>query len=583
MRASDSKGHERTSNGARRIIWCFGMCFAVLPAVRAEDAKKTSEPEAKAEPTPAAAEVPTRDALKISAQVDALIDAQLHRKKLPRLDAARDFEFLRRISVDVAGTTPDAERARRFLASEEKDRRQKLVDEVLDDEKFGRQFGRVWRDWIAPAELPSEGNGGNQPITATRNLGKWFAEQFNAGTPWNQIVSGVVNVKGHIKENPQGLFFSLTGTDTGIPEPAGATRAISSLFLGIDVQCAQCHDDPYRDWKQNDFWGVAAFFRNLEAKFDGRYFGSLKESFGRPSKGAKKTTTRDRSPNGSITIPRDSFKNAGDVVMARFVLGDKIEAKAKEALRPAFTEWLVSAKNPYFARAFVNRSWAYLFGRGIIEPVDDMRPSVAPSVPGVLELLTKEFIASDFDVKHLFRCILNTKTYQRSSLATSDAERSARDLFGRAPVKLLSADQLRDSLRQALGDSRLDLHTYDRKRLGKFGESSPVGDEYTEFQRLFETDENDPTAFTFGIPQFLALLNHPTVTSGGRTVAELIKKKTSPEDAIEALYLSTLARRPSDAEAKEALAFIQEGSDASESYAGVLWMLLNRSEFLLLR
>jgi len=523
-----------------------------------------------------------REVSSVATRIDAEIEGKLSEAKTAPAEVADDVEFLRRTYLDLTGSAPLAHQAAAFLDSEERDRA-KLIDELLADDRFGLQFGRVWRDWIAPAELPSEGNGGNQPIKATRNLGSWFAEQFNEDRPWDEIVAAVLSVEGTLKEAPQGLFFSLSGTDTGIPEPAGAVRAVSSLFLGVDLQCAQCHDDPYREWKQDDFWGAAAFFKNMEGRFNGRYFDSITESFGKKlGKGGKKTTTRDKSPNGSITIPKNSFKNAGSVVEARYLLGEELEAEEKQPLRGFFSGWVVSKDNPYFARAFVNRTWAYFFSRGLVEPIDDMRPANTASHPETLELLTTEFVESGFDVKHLVRCIVTTKAYQRTSRG-DDPERAVANLFGRRATKLMSADQLYDSLKFALDDPRLDVRTYDSKESKKFGESSPVGDEHTEFQRLFETDENDATVFTHGIPQFLALVNHPNVSSGGPAVAKLIKDKVEPTEAVERLYLGTLSRKPTEEELREAVEFVVTGDDRSESYAGVLWMLLNRSEFLLVR
>ncbi|MDA1013688.1 MAG: DUF1549 domain-containing protein [Planctomycetota bacterium] len=525
-----------------------------------------------------------RDAQRIADQIDSAIEHGLQQRKLTAVAISDDVEFLRRAYIDISGRIPTAQQATAFLENSDKNKRRELIDALLADKNFGEQLGRVWRDWIAPAELPSEGNGGNQPIKATRNLGIWFAEQFNANERWDKIVESVINVDGNLKDHPQGLFYSLVGTDTGIAEPAGATRAISSLFLGVDLQCAQCHDDPYREWKQTDFWGTAAFFRNMESKFNGRYFDSITESFGKKlGKGGKKTNTGDASPNGSISIPNDSFKNAGNIVPARLVLSDTINAQDNQALRPIFAKWLVSTENPYFARAFVNRLWSYYFARGLVMPIDDMRPSNAASHPEVLQLLTKEVIDSGFNVKHLVRCLVNTRAWQRTSVAKQDVEQRAAAAFGRRPVKLMSADQLYDSLKLALDDPKLDLRTYDPKESNRFGESSPIGDQDTEFQRLFETDENDSTNFTHGIPQFLALLNHPRVSSGGPMVERLIKDKTEPAVAVKTLYIGTLSRTPSDRESTEAVEYINSNADRRIGYAGVLWMLLNRSEFMLVR
>ena len=532
------------------------------------------------------------EAREVAARIDGHIDAALQAHKLVAAAVADDAAFLRRAYLDLTGRIPTAEQAAQFLDGQPSNKRERLIDQLLASPQYGEHFGRVWRDWIAPAELPSEGNGGNQPIAATRKLGVWFAEQFNQNEPWDRLVHSVLTVDGELAEHPQALFYSLVGTDTGIPQPAGATRAVGSLFLGLQLQCAECHDDPFRAWKQSDFWGTAAFFRNTEATFDGRYFASVTETFGKETsakgkRSSKKTTRNDRSPNGSITIPAASFTNSGTVVSGKFPSGDALATDARQPLRPILAQWIVSRDNPYFARAFVNRMWAYFFVRGFVNPIDDIRSDNPPSHPELLDLLTEEFLASSFDVKHLLRCIVNASVYQRTSAADPrlGSDHSARLLkaFARQPLKLISTDMLFDSLKLALQDSALDLRTVDPKLSSKFGESTPIGDAYQEFTRLFETNENDATDFRHGIPQFLALMNHPRLSDGGQTVAGLLTAKLEPREAIEQLYLGTLSRRPTDEEYQEASRFVQQSSAPRAGYSGVLWMLINRSEFIVIR
>jgi hypothetical protein len=252
-------------------------------------------------------------------------------------------------------------------------------------------------------------------------------------------------------------------------------------------------------------------------------------------------------------------------------------------LRPVFADWLTARDNPYLARAFANRAWAYFLGRGIVHPVDDFRGDNPPALPALLNQLTAEFVASDFDVRHLVRCIANSRTYQRTSRFGKEKNADTVAAFGRMPVKVMSADVLYDSLRLALTDPNLDLRSYDAKDAGRFGESSPVGTAYDEFVKVFATNREDATDFTHGIPQFLALLNHPRLRSGGKTVDDLLKTKLEPAQAIETLYLATLARRPTAEEAQEAEQFLANSLEPRKGYNGVLWMLVNRSEFLLIR
>ena len=235
-------------------------------------------------------------------RIDARIDAKLQAENLEAMAPADEAEFLRRVYLDLTGRIPTASQAASYLDSSHSSKRAQLIDELLASPQYGEHFGRVWRDWIAPAELPSEGNGGNQPIAATRKLGVWFAEQFNQNEPWDRLVYSVLTVDGELADHPQALFYSLVGTDTGIPQPAGATRAVGTLFLGLQLQCAECHDDPFRTWKQTDFWGAAAFFRNTEATFDGRYFASVTETFGKETSAKGKRSSKKTTRNDSFSF-----------------------------------------------------------------------------------------------------------------------------------------------------------------------------------------------------------------------------------------------------------------------------------------
>jgi hypothetical protein len=522
----------------------------------------------------------------VAKRLDQAIDAKLKEATLTPAKLADDGEFMRRVYLDITGRVPTAKQAADFLASAAPDKRAKLIDELLASPQYGEQFGRVWRDWIAPAELPSEGNGGNQPIKATQDLGKWLAERFNKGDGWDTIVHRMLAVDGSLKQEPQAIFYSLVGDDQGRPQPAGAARAISSLFLGLQIQCAECHNDPFKEYKQADFWGMAAFFKNTSWTFNGRYFDAISEFDKMLDDGKNKrklTIINDKAPNGKITIPKESFKGVGTVYGAKFIEGRAIEPSDKQPLRPILADWITARDNPTFAKAFVNRTWAYFFARGLVTPIDDLRPDNPASHPGVLDELAKEFTDSNFDVRHLVRCVVQTRAYQRSSKPSPQEPKELPAQFGRMPVRLMSADVLYDSLRLAMTDPNLDLRGYDSKDAQRFGESSPTGSAYDEFVKLFLTNEEDATEFTHGIPQFLALINHPKLRTGGKTVEDLIKAKTEPAPAIETLYLATLSRKPSAEEAKEAADFATRVNDPKKAYSGILWMLVNRSEFLLVR
>ena len=502
----------------------------------------------------------------VAAVIDRHLNERLASLKLKPVARSDDAEFLRRVYLDLAGRVPAAEQAAAFLDSKVPDKRARLIDELLASPRFGEQLGRTWRDWICPPELPSDGNGGSQPHREAQNLGKWLGERFAAGDPWDRITRALLTVNGDIKTHPQVIFFGLSG-DGGKLTPDGTARAVASLFMGVQLQCARCHDDPYRDWSQKEHWALAAFFSRVNGNF-------------------QKVSETPASGGTQISIPKSAFKNPGTVVPAAFLRGQKLNPASSGSPREQFVNWLTARDNPYFARAFANRTWFYFFARGIVNPIDDFRDLNPPSHPGLMKLLANEFRESGHDVKHLVRCLCNTEAYQRTSrVAKGTDEKTLAALtaaFGRMPLRIMTADQLYDSLKQGYGDPKLDLRAIDVKDGNTTGMSAPVADAYLEFLRRFGTNKEDPTDFTHGIPQMLTMINHPRLLAGSKALDGHRKAKPTPssQQTVEWLYLSTLSRRPTAAEQAEAQRYLRRSPD---SYIGVLWMLVNRSEYLLVR
>ena len=503
----------------------------------------------------------------VASELDRLIFEKLKQYNLPNADLTSDAEFLRRTSLDLNGRVPLQSLVQSFLESEKENKREKLLQELLQSPEYGNHFGRVWRDWICPPELPSDQNGGKQPHKQAREMGMWFAQKFNEGVTWDNTVAELLNFSGELKDNHQAIFYSLIGQD-GRSDPANSARTISSLFMGMQTQCAQCHDDPYRDFAQSEFWGLSAFWGSMYADF-------------------KKVEPKPNHPE--IVIPKSAFKNSGTKVVASFPGDISIEKNNKSDWRPAFTQWLTSRGNPFFARAFVNRLWFQLFSSGLVNPVDDIRPLNPPSHPALLQMLADEFIASGYDVRHLVLCITLSETYQQSSSInaqlTHEQAVSQLKLFGRAPVKVMSTDQLHQSLQLALGEKRLDLRTHSKDDGNTNGESAAVGDEYLEFQRRFATNEEDLTDFTHGIPQMLTFLNHPRLLKGSLSLAD--HKKKNPEfdetEMIHWLYRSTLSRSPNAEELQDALDYTKSTQDPEIASNELLWVLLNQTEFILIK
>ena len=505
----------------------------------------------------------------VAEAIDKHLDGFLASAKLEPVPVSDDVEFLRRVYLDLTGRVPTAKQASAFLDSTQADKRETLIESVLATPEFGQQFGRTWRDWICPPELPSTGNAGTQPHQQARSFGDWMGKKFAAGEGWDHITRDILTAKGAIKDSPQVIFFGVVGKD-GKTNPGGTARAVASIFLGVQLKCAQCHDDPYRDWSQQEHWALAAFFGRSEGDFEKIEIG----------KGPAKQP-------GQIAIPGNAFKNAGTTVPAAFLRGEALQAKDVPDLRTPLVDWLTAKDNPYFSRAFANRLWFQLFARGIVNPIDDNRPLNPPSHPGLMRLLADEFVASGFDVKHLVRCLCRSQAYQRTSTPVpgTDAVRRAAltTAFGRMPIRVMTADMLHESLKLAYGEPELDLRS--GAKVNTTGMAATVGDALLEFHRRFGTNEEDRTDFTHGVAQMLTLINHPRLLGDSKALAEFLKNTPDASETrvVEWLYLSTLSRRPTAEEQREADAYVAQTPDTAQAYRGVLWMLVNRSEYLLVR
>jgi len=520
--------------------------------------------------TPAA-----RDFKAVAAIIDKEIDAELKESMIPASPLADDAEFLRRASLDITGKIPGYEKAAAFINSTDPDKRAKLVDELLASADYGKHFATIWQNRIMP------------PTTDVRRVNgepfhTWLAESFNKNRGWDKIVYDMIAAEGDGDKNPQVTFW-IAQVDGNRIAPNKATASCAQLFLGVQLQCAECHNHPFTGWKQTDFWSVAAFFGRVQMDRDSK---AQVKAGGLPGvseliKGGgdrKAGKGKDRTPvsaGATIVIP----ETKGKVVSAKFLEGAAPTLDPKQPFRPSFAEWATSGQNKFFANAAVNRTWNHFFGRGFVMPVDDFHAGNPPSHPTLLKNLAGELVASGFDLKHLIRGICASKTYQRTSrpLPGNDVDTT---LFSHMNVKVMSPEMLFDCLTSAMGTELARDTTAPRKAAGNKG----GGGTRAQFVAFFNTgDENtESTEFTHGIPQALRLMNSPQFNRGGPVVAEVMKKFAGDKaKIIEALYLSALTRKPTAAESKRMLEYVAKQSDAKTANASVLWVLLNSSEFIL--
>jgi hypothetical protein len=499
--------------------------------------------------------------------VDDVIDSRLAKEKVKAAPAADDAEFLRRAYLDLTGVIPTADKAAAFLDSKEPDKRAKLIDALLDSPEFGKFAASQWAALITVDE----------PALRAK-FEPWLADQFNKNRGWDALVRDLITATGTGPETT----FVLSNVDNKKPVPEKVAGATARLFLGIQLQCAECHNHPFTEWKQTDFWALAAFFSRTQVS-------------NKPPAGlgeAETTIIRVNPPKG-VKLPPDTFAGsvipiaatagtaAGTPVRAKFLQGSAPELDAKGPFRPALAAWVTAADNPFFAQAHVNRVWAHFFGPGLVNPVDDLSPENAPTQPDVLRVLAAEFQTSGFDRKHLIRTITATKAYQRTN--KGGIPPAELHLYARVPVKVMPPDALYDSLVRATGLKEITLNAY-LPTAGRGGVTAKVPPR-DAFVRFFSTRElgTAGTEYSHGIPQALALLNVPALNKPTPAVQQLVKDKVPAEQAVERLYLAALARRPTPDEVKVMADFLAKRPDPADGYAGVLWILLNTPEFVLTR
>lgn len=486
----------------------------------------------------------------LAGEIDRHIEARLKSESVQPAESADDAEFLRRVFLDLHGVVPTKEQADRFLADVDPQKRAKLVDALLASPRYGEYLGDIWQGYlISPLA--------DDPRALSDRLRPWLAKQFNTRS-WDQLTTDILTATGKIEENPAVTYLIEGRNPRGVPD---LTDLASRYFLGVRLNCAQCHDHPFVNWKQQDFWGMAAFFTQVQT----------------PAR-AKQVYMIGVVDDPKLTLA--TLKDAGaiDGFMPRpptFLGGQEMPA-GKTPYRAALATWMTSPQNPYFARAMVNRTWWRLFGRGIVGTVDDMHEGNPPSHPELLDLLARRFAESGFDHKSLTRAIVLSRAYQRTSrpgdLATTDAEKQAA-LFGRMSVKTMSAGQLYDSLETIFGAPEKTAGVDTRGQGARW-----------EFTRFFEdAGDPNPTAYRRGIPHLLRQMNSGQFAGHGRDalVDRLATPGRTPEDVASDLFVTILSRRPTAEEQAQFREYAGQAASLREACGELAWVLMMTSEFSL--
>jgi hypothetical protein len=559
---------------------------------------KTPDGKTGAKPAPAALvarPISSRDPRPVVEAIDRAIDGRLSAANQTAAPEADDAEFLRRATIDITGQIPSVATARAFLDDTAPDKRTKLVDGLLANPNYGRRFGSVWRRLIQPKPAA-----GGKP--QTDRFTPWMADQLNAGRGWNEIVRELMTTEADLARDGRAYFLQVN-SESFEPKPNLLAASTARLFLGVQLGCAECHDHPFAEWKQTEFWNLAAFY--------GRLHKRSKSDF---------TWTEEGSTAGAeITIPDNGGKAAGQVVPARFLGGKAPQGDARQPagsqpviphfngttpLRGVLADWITARDNPYFARAAVNRLWAHFFGHGLVEPLDGFQADYTASHPEALDKLAAEFVAADYDLRHVIRIITSTRAYRRTSRPAAGkephAEQPAADLLARMNVKVLDADTLYDALTAAVnadlttrGPQMIDASNGSSstgstagKKMVKVSRPEPMSigprDEFVGFFRS-AAGEAGPTNYAHGVPQLLRLMNADLLNVGTPAAKQAAASTATVDEKIEAMYLAALTRRPTDEQRKLIAEYVKEHGSSEQAWSDVFWMLVNSSEFLVNR
>jgi hypothetical protein len=486
------------------------------------------------------------DAQALADLIDRHIKARLEAEGMTSAPRADDAEFLRRVYLDLHGVVPTGKQAAAFLDSLDEHKRAEVIDELLSSPRYGEYFADLWRDRLISPLV-------NEQRMQSDRFGDWLTERFNDNVGWDRIAFELLTATGRLDENPAVTWLIEGRHPLGVTDLADLS---SRYFLGVRLNCCQCHDHPQVAWKRQDYWGLAAFFAQIQTP-------------GRP-KVVYLAGVRDDSKMTLATLAGGDAIEGLQVVPPTFLSGEQLP-DGKQPYRVALAEWITSPENPYFARAAVNRTWWHFFGRGIVNPVDDMHTGNLPSHPELLDELSRRFAESGFDLKLLCRAIVLSRTYQQTSRPGKQGDADAL-LLARMPIKVLAPAQLFDSLVLVLGPPSktpaLDVRPGARN----------------EFCQFFAADgDPDPTRYERGIPHVLRLMNSPQFA--GRNVAALVSRldpDRSPDAVLDELFLTVLSRRPTQAEVGLVRGELRtSGASPQSVYRELAWALLMSSEFSL--
>lgn len=517
-------------------------------------------------------------------KINQLIEQVWTEYEIEPSDPASDGEWCRRVHVDLLGRIPSVKELQSFLSDKHEHKKKRLVEKLLYDDEYTDEFARNWTTVWTNLLIGRTGGNDNNSMISRDGMQKYLRDSFAREKPYDVFVRELVAGTGTTTPNSQDFNGATNFLIDKVNEEGAsqATAATSRIFLGLQVQCTQCHNHPFNDWKQQKFWELNAFFRQVRA-----FRGATGQEMMNATAELRDQDFRGESGdnpdeaelyyelrNGQLSVAFPVFVDGQEIPRSGYVN----VVNRREKLADLMIE------SPYFPKVIVNRLWGRFLGYGFTTPVDDLGPHNIPSHPELLEYLGQEFRNSEFDLRKLIMWITLSRPYGLSSRRNKTNEKDD-PLLGESPkfsnfyIRQFEAEQLYESLMVAT----------DVKPTGTFEQRERIKNDWLQqFNRAFGNDEGlESTSFNGTIPQVLMMFNgdlirRATSTQEGSMIQQLSRSSMKDRRKIEYLFLAGLSRKPNAKELKLANAlYLANGGNPTEALSEIWWVILNTNEFIL--
>jgi hypothetical protein len=538
-----------------------------------------------------------------SALIDHWIKAKWADAQVKPSAKTNDAEFVRRVYLDVVGQIPSLEETEKFLADKGAGKREKLLDTLLKDERYADHWADIWSGVIVGFDKDQRAQG-------LRNEGTHdIREMLEKNIPYDEFARKVITVEGWVPERygpmmmkddkkeenkPVGLasYMVRQFREAGKDFPKAVAGKLTRAFMGVQIQCAQCHDHPFDRWTQEEFYGMASFFTEVRVKRDPKdaemrgyhVEDAMKGPVGKKLAGAGGT---------DLAIP-DS--KSGPIKPS--FIDTKAGAESGVSRRVSYAKYVTSPENLQFAKMCVNRYWSHFFGTGIVNPVDDFNGKNKASHPELLNELAKDFIEHKYDLHWLIKVLAGSEAYSLTSRSTAkERDLQAEKLYALGRIRALMPEQIVRSVIEAAGLDEGPMMGMGRREGGKAaGGKAGKGAKgeaaqmilmrlTSQFRTTFDDDEgNESVDFSGTIPSALLMMNSQVIAAGttarpANGFGEMLAKHPTPDSKVRAIFLSCLSRLPSASEASRWMSHVTKASGTA-GYEDLMWTLLNTSEFL---